>query len=57
SREIIAQRWLSEDKSTLQSLAERYSVSIERIRQIEQSAIKKLQQEMTRPALLEARTS
>ncbi|MGH8582231.1 MAG: RNA polymerase sigma factor RpoH, partial [Gammaproteobacteria bacterium] len=42
SREIIAQRWLSEDKSTLQSLAERYSVSIERIRQIEQSAIKKL---------------
>ena len=43
SQDILKQRWLSEDKAiTLQSLAEQYQVSAERIRQLEQSALKKL---------------
>lgn len=42
SRDILQQRWLSENKSTLHELAARYSVSAERIRQIENAAIKKL---------------
>lgn len=42
SREIVAERWLNEDKSTLQELAERYQVSAERIRQLEKNAMKKL---------------
>jgi len=43
SREILQQRWLNEDKATLQDLADQYHVSAERIRQLESSAIKKLQ--------------
>lgn len=39
SRDIIVQRWLSDDKSTLHSLAEKYRVSAERIRQIEEKAM------------------
>ena len=42
SRDIIQQRWLTEDKSTLHQLADIYQVSAERIRQLESSAIKKL---------------
>jgi len=42
SRDILAQRWLTEDKSTLQELADRYQVSAERIRQLEKSAMKRL---------------
>ncbi|MEL6868974.1 MAG: RNA polymerase sigma factor RpoH [Pseudomonadota bacterium] len=42
SRDILQQRWLSESKSTLHEMAARYSVSAERIRQIENAAIKKL---------------
>jgi RNA polymerase sigma-32 factor len=42
SRDILAQRWLAEDKATLHELAERYQVSAERIRQLEQSAMSKL---------------
>ena len=42
SRDILAQRWLSEEKSTLHELAAQYSVSAERIRQLEQNAMKKL---------------
>ncbi len=42
SQEIMRQRWLYEEKSTLQDLAERYHVSAERIRQIEQNALNKL---------------
>lgn len=43
SRTIVAERWLSESKATLQELADRYGVSAERIRQLEQAAMKKLQ--------------
>jgi len=42
SRDILAQRWLAEEKSTLHELAAQYSVSAERIRQLEQNAMKKL---------------
>ena len=46
SREILQARWLAEKKTTLQVLAKRYSVSAERIRQIEQRAIKALRTEL-----------
>ncbi|PIE39615.1 MAG: RNA polymerase sigma factor RpoH [Gammaproteobacteria bacterium] len=42
SRDIVAQRWLAEDKATLHELAAQYEVSAERIRQLEQNAMKKL---------------
>ena len=42
SRDILAQRWLAEDKATLHELASQYDVSAERIRQLEQNAMKKL---------------
>jgi RNA polymerase sigma-32 factor len=42
SRAIVEARWLSENKSTLQALADRYGVSAERIRQLENNAMKKL---------------
>jgi RNA polymerase sigma-32 factor len=42
SRDIIQQRWLSEPKATLHELAAHYQVSAERIRQLENNALKKL---------------
>ncbi|HHM04496.1 MAG TPA: RNA polymerase sigma factor RpoH [Gammaproteobacteria bacterium] len=42
SRDIVQKRWLAEPKATLHELAEHYGVSAERIRQIEQAAIKKM---------------
>lgn len=39
SRDIVTSRWLSEPKLTLQELAERYKVSAERIRQLENNAL------------------
>jgi RNA polymerase sigma-32 factor len=42
SRDIIQQRWLSEEKSTLHDLAAQYGVSAERIRQLEKNAMKKV---------------
>jgi RNA polymerase sigma-32 factor len=42
SREIVARRWLSDDKSTLQELADDFGVSAERISQLEKNALKKL---------------
>jgi RNA polymerase sigma-32 factor len=46
SRQILEARWLSEKKSTLHELADRFQVSAERIRQIEQSAMKKLRSQL-----------
>lgn len=46
SQSIIQARWLSDDKMTLHDLADKYSVSAERVRQIEKNAIKKLQSAM-----------
>lgn len=42
SLDIIQTRWLDENKATLHDLADKYGVSAERIRQIEQAAMKKL---------------
>jgi RNA polymerase sigma-32 factor len=47
SQHIIQTRWLSDDKTTLQDLADKYQVSAERVRQIEKNAMKKLQSSMT----------
>lgn len=42
-QEIIRARWLDEDnKTTLHELAERYGISAERVRPLEQNAMKKL---------------
>jgi RNA polymerase sigma-32 factor len=41
-RVILEQRWLSEEKTTLQDLASQFGVSAERIRQLEKNAINKL---------------
>ena len=54
SRDILAQRWLMEEKATLHQLAAKYSVSAERIRQLEKNAMKKLKlaigQDLLQPA-------
>ena len=42
SLDILTSRWLNEKKLTLHQLADRYSVSPERIRQLEKNALKKL---------------
>jgi RNA polymerase sigma-32 factor len=43
SRYVLESRWLNEEKSkTLHELADELGVSAERIRQIEQNALKKL---------------
>ena len=42
SRDILYQRWLAEEKATLHDLAQKYTVSAERIRQLEKSAMNKL---------------
>jgi RNA polymerase sigma-32 factor len=42
SRAILEARWLTENKRTLQELADEYGVSAERIRQLEANAIRKL---------------
>ena len=46
AQEILRQRWLSDDKSTLHELAAEFGVSAERIRQLEQNAIKKLRKQI-----------
>ncbi|MCK5697653.1 MAG: RNA polymerase sigma factor RpoH, partial [Gammaproteobacteria bacterium] len=38
SRDIVSQRWLNDDKQTLQELAGKYNISAERIRQLENNA-------------------
>lgn len=47
SRDIITQRWLSDQKSTLHDLAAVYNISAERVRQIEKNAMDKIKQAMT----------
>ena len=46
SRAIVERRWLADAKATLHELAAEFAVSAERIRQIEASALKKLQAAM-----------
>lgn len=47
SRDIIQQRWLSDQKATLHELADKYGVSAERIRQLEKNAMNKVKKVMT----------
>lgn len=42
SQAIIQQRWLSEEKSTLEDLSKQFGVSLERIRQLEKNAMQKM---------------
>ena len=46
SRVIVESRWLTESKTTLHELAERFDVSAERIRQLEKNAMGKLKKVM-----------
>jgi len=46
SQDIIQTRWLNEDKSTLQELANKYEISAERVRQLEKNALSKLKNTM-----------
>ncbi len=52
SRDILESRWLTDDKATLHQLADRYGISAERIRQLEQNALKKLKLAMESAELL-----
>jgi RNA polymerase sigma-32 factor len=45
-RAILEQRWLHEQKATLQELADRFGVSAERVRQLEKNAITRLKKLM-----------
>ena len=47
SQAILAARWLGDEKSTLQELADEYGISAERIRQLEKNAMKKLKATMS----------
>ena len=47
SQEIIQKRWLTDDKVGLKELSAQFGVSMERIRQVEQQAIKKMRLTMT----------
>ena len=46
SQHIIQSRWLNEDKTTLQDLANKYQISAERVRQLEKNALNKLKASM-----------
>lgn len=46
SRVILSSRWLSESKSTLHELAAQFGVSAERIRQIENSAMDQIKEQL-----------
>ncbi len=50
SRDIVQRRWLSDAKPTLHQLAAEYQVSAERIRQLENNAMKKLRAALPAPA-------
>ena len=46
SQHILASRWLGDKKLTLQELADQYQISAERVRQLENNAMKKVKQAM-----------
>jgi RNA polymerase sigma-32 factor len=50
SQDILKSRWMVEEKATLHELAAKYKVSAERIRQIEENAIRKLRKSMASAA-------
>ena len=46
SQDILKSRWLSDEKSTLHDLADKYGISAERIRQLEKNAMNKIKVHM-----------
>ena len=52
SKDILQQRWLQDNKATLHDLAAQYNVSAERIRQIEEAAMKKIRKKNRPPLIL-----
>lgn len=46
SKDILNSRWLSDNKSTLHELADRYGISAERVRQLEKNAMNKIKAKM-----------
>ena len=46
AQEIVDSRWLRDDKMTLHELASRFGISAERVRQLEQNALKKLRNQI-----------
>ena len=46
AQEIVESRWLRDDKMTLHELASRFGISAERVRQLEQNALKKLRNQI-----------
>ncbi|MDM8548107.1 RNA polymerase sigma factor RpoH [Candidatus Venteria ishoeyi] len=51
SEDIIRKRWLGDEKQTLQELAGTYSVSAERIRQVEQTALSRIKKNLSMSSL------
>jgi RNA polymerase sigma-32 factor len=47
SQDIIAQRWLADQKTTLQSLADKYKISVERVRQLESAAMLSMRKQLS----------
>ena len=47
SQDIIKTRWLDEEKATLHELAAKYNISAERVRQLENQALKKIKDAIT----------
>lgn len=47
AQEIVRRRWLTDNKSTLHELADEFNISAERVRQLEQNALKKLRKHIT----------
>jgi len=43
SRDIVESRWMQDEKAGLKALSERYAISMERVRQIEAAAFRKMQ--------------
>ncbi len=52
SRSIVARRWMAEEKATLQELADEYGVTAERIRQIEDKAMKNMRRSIEKSQLV-----
>jgi len=48
AQEIVRRRWLTDDKSTLHELADEFNISAERVRQLEQNALKKLRKHIAK---------
>lgn len=50
SQDILQQRWLNDKKATLHTLAAKYNISAERIRQLEQNAMLQIREKLSNAA-------